>query len=104
MFLKGGIIVKDFLIQVLATLVSTLIIFLISNFKNVTKHITKKVRRIILILVAFFISTCQFVFTFNKLLNSNFDILYISNTVLLMFCFFNIVSSVNFIYAAISQN
>ena len=94
---------SDFFIQVGATLTSTFILFLLSKLKNVNKQVSKRIRRIILILALFFVATYGFVDTLKTILNLNFGVYYISNIVLLMMWFFNIVSSVLFIYRELPQ-
>ena len=94
---------SDFFIQVGATLTSTFILFLFSKLKNINKQISKRIRRIILILALFFVATYGLIDTLKAILNLNFGVYYISNVVLLMMWFFNIVSSVLFIYRELPQ-
>lgn len=85
----------DFIIQVAATLTSTLIIFSLNKFRKWFNNISKKTRRIVFLLFYYFFATNNLVILVKKIINLEFSLKYIFIIFLLMGSIYSISMASN---------
>lgn len=91
---------NDFVTQVLASLFSTLIIFLVSKLK----YLSKKTRRAIFVFIFFFFTTVQFISIIKILVSIDFSLQYVIYIFLLMLSIFNITYLLNLVFKDFFNN